>query len=203
MNLTPDPQNPNTMSDEDKARMARSLAEFGDISGIILNTTTGLLVAGHQRTSVLTDGKIVAKKLAKPDPDGTTARGHILHLGRQYSYREVAWTPGKAHAALLAANRFGRVGQDDAAALKDILQELDTGEIDMDLTGYDKAIREQMASCDTPMKSVDVSKPPRMAWVLIGVPIGEWGKVSGMAEAAAEIEGSIVETTANDGIKED
>ena len=146
MNLTPDPVNPNTMSAEDKARMARSLAEFGDLSGIIKNTTTGLLVSGHQRTSVLTDGKIVAKQLAKPEPDGTTARGHILHLGRQYSYREVAWTPEKAHAALLAANRFGRVGQDDAAALKDILQELDTGEMDMDLTGYTAEAIEQLTT---------------------------------------------------------
>jgi hypothetical protein len=48
----------------------------------------------------------------------------------------VDWSPEKAHAALLAANRFGRVGQDDAAALKDLLQALDTGGADMDLTGY-------------------------------------------------------------------
>lgn len=42
---------------------------------------------------------------------------------------------------------------------------------------------------------------PKMAWVLIGVPIGEWGKISVFAEAAAKIDGSIVETTANDGIQ--
>jgi len=30
--------------------------------------------------------------------------------------------------------------------------------------------------------------------------LNKWGKVSGLAEEAAKIQGSIVETTANDGI---
>jgi len=57
----------------------------------------------------------------------------------------VDWPEAKAHAALLAANRFGRVGADDPAVLKDLLQELDTGATDMDLTGYtEQAIEELM-----------------------------------------------------------
>jgi DNA modification methylase len=56
----------------------------------------------------------------------------------------VDWSPRKAHAALLAANRFGRVGMDDADALARCLREVqaDSG-FDMDLTGYaDKALAE-------------------------------------------------------------
>ena len=150
--LKPDPANPNRMDDETKASMARALAEFGDLSGVILNRRTGLLIGGHQRTDVLRDGKLVVKDLPKPDAAGTVATGYIEHLGRQYTVRVVDWAEDRAHAALLAANRFGRLGQDDAALLKDLLAELDcgqttdTGQLLADLTGYDADERERLAN---------------------------------------------------------
>jgi len=209
INLIPDPANPNRMDADTKAMMAKSLAEFGDLGGIVLNRRTGMLVGGHQRADVLRDGKLAVTDLQDPEPDGTVARGHLVCNGRRYAVRVVDWAEDKAHAALLAANRFGRLGQDDAALLKDLLEELDcgqktdAGELLADLTGFDAEARSMLTDRDTPMKPVAIQEPPRMAWVLVGVPIGEWGKVSGLAEAAALIEGSIVETTANDGIKED
>ena len=208
LTLAPDPANPNRMAPEDKARMVKSLAEFGDLSGVILNRRTGLLIGGHQRADVLTGAELHVVDIDKPEPDGTIGRGYLIHDGMRYSLRVVDWPEDKAHAALLAANRFGRVGEDDATLLKDLLEQVDQGQRtdngDMlaDLTGYSETLREQLATCDKPMKPVNVQKPPSMAWVLIGVPIGEWGKVAPAAEAAAEIEGAIVETTANDGIKE-
>ena len=149
--LTPDPVNPNRMDAETKAMMAKSLAEFGDLGGIVLNRRTGLLIGGHQRADVLRDGKLTVTDLPKPEPDGTVARGHLEHLGRRYAVRVVDWAEDKAHAALLAANRFGRLGQDDAALLKDLLEELDcgqetdAGELLADLTGFDAAERERLA----------------------------------------------------------
>ena len=143
LTLCPDLQNPNRMDPEDKARMAKSLAEFGDLSGVVLNRRTGLLIGGHQRVDVLAgatveawDNPLQADGTPYVEPDGTVGRGYLIHGGRQYALRVVDWSEDKAHAALLAANRFGRVGQDDAALLKDLLQELDTGAMDMDLTGY-------------------------------------------------------------------
>jgi hypothetical protein len=143
--LKPDPANPNRMDAADKARMVKSLAEFGDLSAIILNRRTGLLIGGHQRVDVLADGKVSATDLPAPEPDGTVARGWIERDGRRYALRVVDWPEDKAHAALLAANRFGRVGQDDAGLLKDLLQELDTGAMDMDLTGFDAALAGMLA----------------------------------------------------------
>jgi len=60
-----DPANPNRMSDDDRGRMARALAEFGDLGGIVLNRRTGHLVGGHQRVSVMADGKLTVKDLAQ------------------------------------------------------------------------------------------------------------------------------------------
>lgn len=203
MEIRPDPANPNRMSSEDKARMRKSLAEFGDLSGIVINRRTGLLVGGHQRADVLRDGNLHVEDLTETEADGTVARGWLEHGGKRYAVRVVDWPEEKARAALLAANRFGRVGQDDPAMLKDLLEALDTGATDMDLTGYSEAAIEELMTCDTPLKKLDIQKPPKMAWVLVGVPIGQWVRVSPLAEAAAEIEGAIVETTFNDGPKKD
>jgi len=144
--LAANPRNPNKMADEDKARMAKSLAEFGDLSGIVFNRRTKQLVGGHQRSDVMQTGKIIiTEALAKPDRDGTVARGYVEHLGVQYQYREVDWPEARANAAMLAANRFGRVGEDDPGILKDVLLELDTGEFDTAaLTGYDEKSMENL-----------------------------------------------------------
>ena len=144
-----DPQNPNRMDEADKKRMAASLAEFGDLGGIVINRRTGLLVGGHQRVSVLGDS-LEIEDLKKPEPDGTVGRGWITQDGRRYSVRVVDWDEAKAHAALLAANRFGRVGKDDTALLKDLLEQLDcgqttdAGDLLADLTGFDHAAIENL-----------------------------------------------------------
>jgi DNA modification methylase len=110
-----------------------------------------MLVGGHQRVSVLDDCTVEATDLPTPEPDGTVARGYVSRGGVRYSLRVVDWSPERAHAALLAANRFGRLGQDDAALLKDLIEQLDcgqttdAGELLADLTGFDAAERERLA----------------------------------------------------------
>ena len=142
--LRADPANPNRMNAEDKARMVKSLAEFGDLSGVTLNRRTGMLIGGHQRVDVLAGAQAHVVDLDDPEPDGTVGRGYIIHGGLRYSLRVVDWPEEKAHMALLAANRFGRVWQDDAAILKDLLLELDTGAQDLDLTGYTQEAVERL-----------------------------------------------------------
>jgi hypothetical protein len=137
MELKADPKNPNHMAGEDKARMDKSLSEFGDLGCVILNRRTGYLIGGHQRVDVMAGAKIDAKDLKRPEPDGTVARGWLTYKGRKFALRVVDWDETKAHAAMLAANRFGRVGSDDAEKLQDIIKELDGIDFDMDLTGYD------------------------------------------------------------------
>jgi hypothetical protein len=179
--------------------MKASLAEFGDLSGIVINRRTDQLVGGHQRADVLADGELHVEDLPEPEPDGTVARGHLEHDGKRYVVRVVDWDDEKAKAALVAANRFGRVGADDPELLKSLLDEIVAdGVIDTDLTGFDaEALLEAIKDQDAALKPLDVKPPPTMAWVLIGVPIGKWDQVSAYAEAAATIEDSIVETTVN------
>jgi hypothetical protein len=136
MKLTPDPQNPNKLSEPDRIKLQAALAEFGDLGVIVVNKQTGLLVGGHQRISALEASELQVTDLAEPDPDGTVARGWIERDGRRFTVRVVDWDETKAHAALLAANRFGRLGADDPKLLSDLLAELTDNDISTDLAGY-------------------------------------------------------------------
>jgi hypothetical protein len=162
------------MAAEDKARMAKSLAAYGDLSGIVVNRLTGQLIGGHQRADVLTGAEWHVDDLPTPEPDGTVGRGHLVHGGRRYAVRVVDWPERKAHAALLAANRFGRVGSDDPAMLKDLLQELDTGDMDMDLTGYSAAALELLMTQEHQEEGDSETKAPSSPRSVLTFPPRVW-----------------------------
>jgi len=105
------------------------------------------------------------------------------------------WTVEKKRRFIALDNKtFGEFDWDALANDYGIDELLDAGFIQQELGAFDEAIKKH----ETELTELDVKTPPQMAWVLIGVPIGSWGKVSDIAEAAALIPGSIVETTAND-----
>lgn len=127
------PYNPRKITDEQLERLGKSMAEYGDLSGIVVNAATGHVVGGHQRLKQLDPTWTVFKE-PHTDQTGTTAIGHIdTPLGR-WSYREVNWPEQKEKAANLAANKHG--GDWDIPILKELLVELDDGAFDLNLTGF-------------------------------------------------------------------
>jgi hypothetical protein len=136
--LKPNPENPRRMSDAARARMNKSLAEFGDLSGLVHNRRTGLMVGGHQRLEWFkadSAAKIVITHTPpKPDACGTVAQGYVEAGGTRHAYREVDWAPRKETAAMIAANRHG--GEFDPAGLSELLAGLGKS-FDYDLTGFD------------------------------------------------------------------
>lgn len=142
--LKPNPLNPNRMSDEDKQRLVKALTVFGDLSGIIFNRRTGLMVGGHQRIDVLQKSKMEVVDLPQPEADGTVARGWLINGKNRFALRVVDWPEKKANAAMVAANRFGRVGADDVDMLQEIIKEIDVGEFDLDVIGYTRSAVEMI-----------------------------------------------------------
>jgi ParB-like chromosome segregation protein Spo0J len=125
-----------------------------------------------------------------------------LEAARLLGWTEIACittdlTGPELSAYAIADNRTAELAEwssELSAALGDIMTDipdLDIGGLGLDDLLEDKPRAQQL-------KTLDVSKPPKMAWVLIGVPLAHWPQVSGFAETAAQIEGSIVETTVND-----
>lgn len=136
-----------------KARiLAKTLLEYGDMSGIVYNKQIKKLAGGHQRADILKNAEIVIiETLDKPNEQGTIARGYAIIDGEKFNYREVMWDEAKHAAAALAANKAG--GDWDMFLVKDIILELDSLNIDTELTGYDHIEIENILNA---YKNIDV-----------------------------------------------
>ena len=100
--LKGDPANPRDIEDDSAAGLQASLAEFGDISGIVFNRQTGELVTGHQRCEQIRErwGDL-AIDVVRGDPDRavmTSPDGHVFDV------RLVDWSQARQRAANVAAN---------------------------------------------------------------------------------------------------
>ncbi len=109
--ISPSKYNPRTISDESMGRLTKSLAEFGNIQPITWNARTGNVVGGHQRLKVY-------QAMGK-----TEVEVWAVDLSEQ-----------KEKAANIALNKLS--GEFDMPMLKDILEEIDTGDLDMEITGF-------------------------------------------------------------------
>lgn len=135
--LKGNPKNPRTATAEKLAMLKKSLAEFGDLSGIVFNRRTKRLIGGHQRKDVLPkDAEIkVIKKYSKPTKTGTIAEGFVVADGEKFSYREVHWDEVKEKAANISANKGA--GEWDMEQLAQWMRDLDGMGFDLDLTMFD------------------------------------------------------------------
>lgn len=126
--LTPHPGNPRKIDSKKLEMLEKSLKEFGDLSGIIFNRSTGRLIGGHQRLKLLPRDA----EIHKTDEN----HGFVLIEGDRFQYREVDWDETKERAANIAANQHG--GEWDFPQLTDWIMDLDQHNIDMDLLGFDR-----------------------------------------------------------------
>jgi ParB-like chromosome segregation protein Spo0J len=98
--------------DEEYDLLAKGIAEFGLVEPLIFNEVTGRLVGGHQRLSILQ---------LRGDTDVDVSIVHIEDEARE-------------KALNLALNNIG--GRWDRPKLKQLLEELDSANLDMELTGF-------------------------------------------------------------------
>jgi len=106
--------------DSEYDKLKKSIAEFDLVEPLIWNKRTGNLVGGHQRLKILQEMGLKTVDVSVVDLD-----------------------EAKEKALNLALNKIQ--GDWDLPKLKDLLQELDTGELDMEITGFDsKEIEELM-----------------------------------------------------------
>lgn len=119
------------LKEGDKAyeKLKRSIEEFGYVEPIIINKTTGNVVGGHQRLTVLQDMGVEEVDCVIIEVDET-----------------------KEKQLNIALNKV--TGDWDIPALKDLLEELDTGDVDMSLTGFDDwEIENLMTQCNVDIDS--------------------------------------------------
>ena len=121
--------------DPEYEKLKRSMQEFGYVEPIVWNKRTGNIVGGHQRYKVLLDMGMSEVDCVVVDLDET-----------------------KEKALNLALNKIQ--GDWDYPKLKDLLQELDTGEFDLELTGFDMGeIEDLMTQFHVP-EEIDEDEAP-------------------------------------------
>ena len=112
--------------DVEYEKLKKSILEFDMVEPLVWNKRSGNLVGGHQRLKIL-------KEL------GT----------KQIEVSVVDLEDVKEKALNLALNKIS--GEWDLPALKDLLEELDTGDFDMEITGFDdKEIEDLMNQLHEP-----------------------------------------------------
>lgn len=113
--LVPNPRNPNQHPQSQVALLAKIIAHQGWRSPIVVSTRSGFIVAGHGRYEA-------AKSLGLSQVP--------------VDYQDFP-TDADEWAHLVADNRLAELAEADNSSLKEILSELQAGDFDMDLAGFD------------------------------------------------------------------
>ena len=120
--VVPNPRNPNKHNDAQVELLAKIIKFQGWRNPIVISTRSGFIVKGH--------GRYLAAKL--------------LGLKEVPVDKQDYETEAMEYADLIADNRIAELAEWDNPMLKDLLQEIDTGEMDMELTGFDEASLEDL-----------------------------------------------------------
>lgn len=106
------PYNPRKIDDKELAKLKRSITEFGYVEPIVWNKRSGFVVGGNQRLKALRELEIEEVDVVVVDLDDA-----------------------KEKALNVALNKIS--GEWDFPKLKDVLTDIDTGDFDIELTGFD------------------------------------------------------------------
>ena len=120
--IEPNPRNPNKHPDKQLRLLAKIIAQQGWRTAITVSTRSGYIVRGHAR---LEAAKLLGLDTAPVDLQDYASEEDEL-------------------ADLVADNRIAELAEMDGGDLKDLLQQLDTGAFDMELTGYTTTDLEQL-----------------------------------------------------------
>lgn len=102
--------NPRQITKAQFERLKETMADFGDLSGIVHNLETDEIIGGNQRSEaaeLLNKEPVITERFDPPQEDGTVALGYFNYKGRRFQYRAVRWDADKAMRANLIANVGG------------------------------------------------------------------------------------------------
>ena len=138
--LVPNPINPNKHPKKQIALLAKIIEKQGWRSPVVVSNLSGYIVKGHGRLQA-------AELLGKIDVP--------------VDYQDYA-DADMEYADLVADNQIAELAEMDMEALKNILETLDSGEFDMDLTGFDSNDLADMMDAIGPMEDLYTNKitPP-------------------------------------------
>jgi len=176
--LVPYARNSRTHSDEQIGQLCGSIREFGFCNPVLIDGE-GTIIAGHGRVMAATRMKLETVPCLR-----------LTHL-----------TDAQKRAYVIADNRLALNAGWNQELLDEELKRLSEESFDIGLLGFDEAeLLKSLGMQEEPdLKQLTIHEPPKMTWVLIGIPTVQFGDINEMVEQIAVLESTIVETTANDG----
>lgn len=149
--IVPNPRNPNQHSDSQIELLAKIIKAQGWRAPITVSNRSGLIVRGHGRM-------MAARKL------GLTK---VPVDYQDYANEAEEW------ADLIADNRIAELAEINNRMLMDLIEEIDTGDFDLSLTGYSDAdLKEIIDSLTEPwsgeIEEDDVPEPPEIPVTKLG-----------------------------------
>jgi len=131
--LIPNPRNPNKHGDTQVALLAKVIRHQGWRAPITISKRSGFIVTGH--------GRLEAAKLLQVE--------QVPVDEQDFATEADEW------AHLIADNRIAELADPSRAELATLLAELDTGDFDMDVTGFDYAALEELMTAEHPEGEAD------------------------------------------------
>jgi len=126
--LKPNPRNPNMHSAAQIALLAKIMRGQGWRNPIVVSKRSGFVVSGH--------GRLLAARQ--------------LDLKSAPVDFQAFKTDADELAHLIADNRIAELAELNRSMLRDLVEELDTGAFDMDLTGFDTGSLEELMTAAPP-----------------------------------------------------
>jgi ParB-like chromosome segregation protein Spo0J len=177
-----DPANARLHDRRNLDAITSSLKQFGQVEPLVVQKGTNVVIGGNGRLAAMKAMGLAECDVVEIEADRATAAA----LG-------------------VALNRTAELASWDDDALAGILESLESDGFDAAALGFDDAeLAALIGEPDGPMvEQHPTQAPPRMAWVLLGIPTVRFGEIAADVERLAATPGIICETTANDGPDED
>lgn len=103
-------KNPRRITNTQVDRLRDSLADLGDLGGIVHDLNSDEIIGGNQRGNVFNINHCeieLTYQADEPDEQGTVGLGYVIWKGKRYAYRQVRWTPEQCEEANIKANKLG------------------------------------------------------------------------------------------------
>jgi DNA modification methylase len=151
--ITPNPRNPNTHPDSQVALLAKIISAQGWRAPITVSNRSGFVTKGH--------GRLLAAR-------------HMGQTSAPVDRQDYA-DEASEYADMIADNRIAELAEIDATLLKDLILDIDTGDIDIELTGFTEAELARMMSAvgqddivedEAPEPPADPVTKPGDLWLL-------------------------------------
>jgi hypothetical protein len=138
--LIPNPRNPNKHGDTQVALLAKVIRHQGWRAPITISKRSGFIVTGH--------GRLEAAKL--------------LQVAEVPVDEQDFATEADEWAHVIADNRIAELADADRAMLRELAEELDTGDFDMGLTGFDAEALEELMTAAPPAQKAELEISPEL-----------------------------------------